>query len=656
MHKQILLDRAFWPLLIALACAIYLPGLGNELIFDDARLTDGTVFDAYGSLLELRQRALSYSSFVWVEAIAGEGWWKQRLVNLLLHLGVVALLYVFFSRLIRHARLGEEIESEPGFVASRHAALRIGVALFALNPVAVYAVAYLIQRSIVLATLWVLVALIAFLMGLEKRRRLWFVLAFVAYALAVFAKEHAVTAVALAVPLYVFVRRPPARRIAVLVVLAGAVLVAGAVVLMQIYGNIVGETFDDYSRQYVAQLERLQPGVEDAIYPLSVVNQATLFFKYGLLWFAPVVAWMSIDLRPAFPLSITAFPHVLGALAYLVMLGLSVWAVLRRSDALGWVGLCLLMPVTLFATEFALPWLQDPFVLYRSYLWAIGVPGLLCILLVGTRPAVIYSIGAVLALLFAVLAFERNLSLESEASVWSDAASKIDLQAPANAVGRWRPFLNRGSQLLARDAPERALPDFERADALGEPNGSARFNIGVALQMLGRHAEAIEALSIAERKGFNEGALYYHRAESRHALGRHADALADYGVALQKSSDPAVVAHTRLRRAEAAIPIQQYDVAVSDFEALLEQNPDDYRVLMGLGMAHVGRQDGASALPIFDRLIKMRETAAAHYGRGLARFLSGDKPGALADLDQALSMEPANAAFRAHREQIARQP
>lgn len=655
MQKQILFERAFWLLLIALVFAIYLPGLGNELIFDDGRLTDGTVFESYGSLIELRQRMLSYGSFVWVEAVFGEGWWKQRLVNLVLHAGVAALLYVFFAHLMMHARLGDEVEAEPDFVASRRAALRIGAALFALNPVAVYAVGYLIQRSIVLATLLVLVALIAFLRGLEKGGWVWFAGAVFAYALAVLAKEHAVTAVALAVPLYVFVKRPPVRQIAVLSALAGGVLLASVAVLVQIYGDIVGTTFDDYSRQYAAQLESLQPGVKDSIYPLSVVNQAALFFNYGLLWFAPVVAWMSIDLRPAFPLSILAFPHVLGALAYLGMLGFSIWAVLRRSDALGWVGLCLLFPLTLFATEFALPWLQDPFVLYRSYLWAIGVPGLVCILLVGTRPALIYSIGGIVALVFSLLAFERNLSLESEVSVWSDAVEKIDLQAPPNAVGRWRPYLNRGSHHLANDAPERALPDFERADALGEPNGSARFNIGVALQLLGRHAEAIEALSIAEGKGFNEGALYFHRAESRHALGRHQDAFADYNRAIEAGAQDEVLLHMRLRRAEAAIPIQQYDQALADFEQLLKARSDDYRVLMGLGMAYVGRQDGAAALPIFDRLIEMKVTAAAHYGRGLARYLSGDQAGALADLDQAIKMDPDNRAFQAQRAQIAAQ-
>ena len=648
--------NAFWGLLVLALAVVYGPGLGHALLFDDARLTDGTIFDRYGSLFELRQRLLSYGSFVWVGALAGEAWWVQRGVNVLLHLGVVVALYRFLSELVVHVRLGEEVEAEAGFEASRRAALRVGVALFALNPVAVYAVAYLIQRSIVMATLFVVLAGWSCLRGLVSGRWWWFVLAVLGYGCAVLSKEHAVAAVALVVPLYALVRRPAPRTLAWVLAAAAGLLAVAVAVLLAVYGNIVGTLFDEYSRQYVAQLEALSPGVAGEVYALSVVNQAALFFQYGFLWFVPLVSWMSIDLRPDFPLSLTGFPHGLGVIGSLALMGFSLWAVLRRSDALGLIGFCLLLPLVLFVTEFALPWLQDPFVLYRSYLWAIGVPGLVFALLVGMRARTIYWIGASVALLFAGLAFERTLSLESELHAWSDAAEKVDLQAPPNALGRWRPFLNLGSHHLEEGAVEIALPYFEQADALGEPNGSARFNIGMALQLLGRHADAIEAFMVAESKGFTEGALYFHRAESRHALGRFEDAFADYSVAIRAGGDDEVMAHMRLRRAEAAIPVQRFDQALADFEHLRQVRPDDYRVLMGLGMTHVGRQDGAAAQPIFDRLIQTRPTAAAHYGRGLARYLSGDRSGALTDLDQAIRMDPDNRAFQAQRAQIAAQP
>ena len=74
---------------VALASAIallYAFGIHNHLLFDDARLTDGTIFAQYGSLLQLKARLLSYGSFVWVQGILGDGWWKQRVFNIALHI------------------------------------------------------------------------------------------------------------------------------------------------------------------------------------------------------------------------------------------------------------------------------------------------------------------------------------------------------------------------------------------------------------------------------------------------------------------------------------------------------------------------------------------------------------------------------------------
>ena len=60
----------------AAVLGIYLPGWDNALLFDDLRLTDGSIFGAYGDLLTFKQRLLSYGSFVWLDALLGAGWWK----------------------------------------------------------------------------------------------------------------------------------------------------------------------------------------------------------------------------------------------------------------------------------------------------------------------------------------------------------------------------------------------------------------------------------------------------------------------------------------------------------------------------------------------------------------------------------------------------
>lgn len=461
---------------------VYLPGISNELIFDDLRLSDGTIFGEYGSLLQFKQRMLSYGSFVWLQELFGDGWWKQRLLNILLHLGTVASLWALLRALLSHAKFPQEFEEQPHFASSRAAALQVGVALFALNPVAVYAVAYLIQRSIIMATLFAVLACWLYVQGLQTRRKAWFVAAVCSYLLAVISKEHAMLTAAMAVPLYVFVRRPNWKAVATLAGASLLLLLLAAAAFFGIYGDLVGKVFDPRSAALVQQLEAMRPGITAQIYPLSVLNEAALFFGYGLLWFVPNVQWMSVDLRPEFPLGFDSWQRLLGALGYVTLLAASVWAVLCRKDVLGLAGLCLLFPILWFGTEFATVWVQDPFVLYRSYLWAVAVPGLIAIALTGFKPTTIYTLGILLAMLFGGLALERTLSLKDEGTAWGDAAEKVDMKAPANAVGRSRPFLNLGAHHLDRGSLDLAERAFLTADALGDLGGNARFNLGVTLQ------------------------------------------------------------------------------------------------------------------------------------------------------------------------------
>lgn len=650
----------FFAVLVAATLAVYLPGLGHGLVFDDNRLTDGTIFGVYGSLLELRPRMLSYGSFVWVKALFGDGWWAQRLINVLLHLGVTFNLYLLSTELLRRTRFSGEEEAGSGqpdtpLSPSKLAALRVGIALFALNPVAVYAVAYLVQRSIVMAALFVVLACWAFVRGLITGRRGWLALALVSYVLAVMSKEQAFVAAGLAVPLYVFVIRPDWKRTALIVAASLVLVLIAAAVLFQVFGSILGVTFDTNSRLLAQQLEALSPGVSARLFSLSIVNQAALFFYYGFLWFIPNVLWMSIDLRPAFPLSVWAFPQILGALGFVgVVLG-SAWLVLRRSDALGLAALCLLIPSMLYFTEFVTVWLQDPFVLYRSYLWALAVPGLVALLLIGLSPKLIYTVGAVVAVLFGGLAFERTLTFRNELSVWSDAVDKVNLQASPNAVGRWRPFINRGAYYLEREMPDYALNDFARADALGEVQGSARFNMGVSQQLMKKHEDAIASFARAESLGFTEPMLYYHRGESLAALGRYRAAFESYSTALSKPQAPEIEGVVRLRRAEMAIPVEKFDIAIEDYKVLLQKDPNDQRLSVGLGLAYAGKRDAAAALAIFNPLLASRPSAGAYYGRAMTYILSGDKAAGLKDLDQAIALEPANPRYKALRTQIAAQ-
>ena len=638
---------------------IYLPGWNHALVFDDLRLNDDAIFGQYGNVLDFKQRMLSYGSFVWLDALTGSRWGLQRLLNIVLHLGTVAALYALVRELLLHTRFPEDFEAQAHFGLSRTAAARVAVALFAVNPVAVYAVAYLVQRSIVMATLFAALACWMFVRGVVSQRLHWYAGALLAYAAAVLSKEHALMVAALAVPLYIHVRRPGWKAIATLSGAVLVLLVLAAAVFFSIYGHLVGTLFDQRSIDFAAQLEQLRPGTTARMYPLSILNEAALFFAYGFLWFVPNVAWMSIDLRPAFPLSYAAFPQVLGALGYVALLGGALWAVLRRQGVISLVGVALLFPLVLFVTEFATVWVQDPFVLYRSYLWAMAFPVVLAVALTGLQPRTIYLLGLVVGIVFSLLAFERVLSLQDETTAWGDAAEKIDRQAPANAVGRWRPFLNLGAQQLDQGLLAQAQAHLATAESLGALQGSARFNLGVALQEQQKHTEALAAFAEAEQRGFTDLQLYYQRGESQFALGQFDQAFASFTQSLQRPAEglnkkdlERLRQAVGLRRAEAAIGAQQYAAAVDSFRALLQAQPQSSRLRIGLGMALTGQGNTTEALALFDTLLARQPSGPAYYGRAMAHYTAGQHAASLADLDQAIALEPRNPRYPQVRAQV----
>lgn len=644
----------FWmAALVAGMAAIYLPGLHNALIFDDARLAD-TVFPGYASIWPPQPRFLAYGSFVWLDSLFGAEIWKQRLFNIGLHLSVCVALWALFRQLLARVEWPVEVSGAEGFVASRNTALVIGILFFAFNPVAVYAVAYLIQRSILGATLGVVLACYLFVRALGENKRLLYVASLLCYLAALACKEHAVMAVTLAFPLYVFIRRPSARQLMLLGGLVAGLLVIAATLLISTRGSIVGKVFDETSLAFIKQLQLLSPDIEHKAYGLSIINQAALFFRYGLLWAIPNPQWMSIDLRPAFPLSFASM-HILGLLAFVGTLGAALWLVIRKSGVAGFLGLCLAIPTLLFCSEFATVWIQDPFVLYRSYLWAIAFPGLIVLVLTGLRTAWLIRGGVILFGVLIAIAIARVHSLKDTPTVWSDAIAKLDLQAAENAVGRWRAFNNRGAYYLENHEPERALNDFEQGDALGDTLGSSRFNAGVALWEMKRPKEALASFVLAEKKGFTDSALYFQRGEAHFELYEFEAAFDSYTRALSLG-DPAAHKrrnYTKQRLADAALQIRRYDVAATTYQELLSTYPRNYALRLGLAMAHLGQKDFQRAQTLLTQLLSEHPHPGAYYGQAVVLQAGGKLREAIQNLDLAIRLDPKNPGYRQYRDQLA---
>lgn len=655
MNARLTLRELAWLPIVAVALLlVYLPGLGNALVFDDGYLADGELFSDYRSAFSLRARMLSYGSFVWVQALLGEGWWKQRLFNLLLHGAVVVAVWALYRQILRHIESPPpEDGSKPTAPYFQSPALGLAVGFFALNPVSVYAVAYLIQRSILMATLFVVLALWLFVRGLSEHRPALHVAALASYVLAVMSKEHAILAPLAAVPLYVLVARPKLARFGLIAMAAAVVVGATAAVLSMRYGEILGKPFDEYSRAYVAQLGQLNPGAPANALPLSIVNEAYLFFHYGLRWMLPASEWMSINLRPPFPLTWTAFPHILGIAGFAAVLAGGAYLVVRYRDWRALLGISLLMPAVLFATEFATVWVQDPFVLYRSYLWAIGIPGIVFVAAHGPSPRVVAIIGLVLGSLLTWQALDRVLSLSSPETVWTDAIRK--LPNDPQSVGRWFPYLNRGSFYAEQNQFKLALRDFEASASLGD-QGMGSFNMGAILAAQGRHPQALQAFDTAEKQGYKLYSLPFQRAQSLAATGKTAEAYQQL-LATHAMSPPSPTRELMLiSLGRIGMQLGKPDDAVRSLEQLLALQPANREALFLTATALVMKGEHGKAREIADRLVRESPDGRAHYARALANFGLKRKTEALADIEAALRSSPDNPNLRQWQAKIKAMP
>ena len=191
-------------LLVIATVMLYWHSLNNLLILDDLPFfVDANLERLGSSCLQLRLRCVPYATFGWTYNLFGLDWFWYRFGNLALHALTSVLLFVFFVRLLNLTAKPQNTVSQPRWPAF------FGALIFAMHPAAVYGVAYLVQRSIIMATLFGVAALLFYMEGLVRERaRWWFVLSAVFYLMAVFSKEHSIMIPGVAAALTLLLHKP----------------------------------------------------------------------------------------------------------------------------------------------------------------------------------------------------------------------------------------------------------------------------------------------------------------------------------------------------------------------------------------------------------------------------------------------------------------
>jgi len=529
-------SSALASLLLVCTALLYGPFLSNPPLFDDIPfftpddLGHRAVEDYRFKLLELR--SLPYATMAWTYQWLGVDMVNFRIGNLLLHGAVAMALFAFLLQLFS---LAPQHTDKTGL--SPRAAAFFAALLFALHPVATYAAGYLVQRSIVMATLFGLLALLAYLYGSLHQKPVWLWATVPLYYLSAFSKEHAIMLPGVVLALTALVHADWLVQLRRRWPLFAALGLIAFVVLLSRRG-FIGSVYEPAGADMLA-------GYSGTLaYSSSVLTQSWLFFKYLFLWVVPNQNWMSVDMREPFAPA-GASIYLLALLGFLAWGVAGVWLLLRRGLK-GLVGLAMLFPWILFFTELATVRIQEVFVLYRSYLWMVGGFCLLPALVRRLDKRTAVFIFSAVAVAMVPVSMNRLVVFSQGLFLWDDAEKLV--AGRSDLPGEARIFYNRGTELLTIGNLEPAIKDFKRAIDLNGDVPEAYANLGVASGRNGNWAEAVgwfqKAIDLAHKKGGsyavaygNQGTGYSELGDWKNALGAFNQSIA---ITVAEGKQPAV--------------------------------------------------------------------------------------------------------------------
>lgn len=164
-----------YPFLLIITTLAYWPGLSGDFLFDDfPNIVTNSAVHAETINLDTLQRSakafepgtvigrpLATISFAIDYSLGGKNPWGYKLVSLLVHLVNVLLIFTLTHRLLALPRAGVPWSATAAFAIAL---------VWAIHPLQVSAVLYIVQRMETLALTFVLLALLAYLRGRLQQR------------------------------------------------------------------------------------------------------------------------------------------------------------------------------------------------------------------------------------------------------------------------------------------------------------------------------------------------------------------------------------------------------------------------------------------------------------------------------------------------------
>lgn len=470
--------------LLILVFILYWPALDNPLVYDSEFLLGNDFYREMLSGFSIWQRRwVGHFTFALTHKFFADQVEVHRLINVLLHVANVFLIFKWLKTVF---------ESFFSKVQSKEYAFW-AASLFALNPMALFATAYLIQRLVLFATFFALLSLYSFTKGLLRENNRWFAVSALFYFLALHSKEQAIMMPAVAVVLLVcfdklnfeFFKKH------------GWVFVLYLVPALQVFllsKGILGQVYEPHAKTLVSgQIMRGQENVTtpEGLYALSVVNQGYAFFKYLLLWVIPVPIWIAFDIQFPFPKSFFSVYHLGGFLGFCAYGAFAIYCLFKEDSLKRLIALALLYPFLFFMSELSVVRYSENFVIYRSYLWMVGFFALVPLVFewLGKQKA---RLVVVTMVVFSILILKHRMKpFESVVSLWQDSVDKLTADAE-DVPGSYRLYDLLGYAYLKNNDPLAAEKPLKKSIELNPNYVFSHHNMGVLMERLSDFEKARE--------------------------------------------------------------------------------------------------------------------------------------------------------------------
>lgn len=613
-------------LVVATTVVTYQGAMDNDFVLDDIHSVTsnrairslGHAWDWFSSPYAVSNtresanyRPILVASYAVDHALFGEGPKGFHATNLLIHVGVVAMVCLLARRLWED-----------------WGAALAAAAVFALHPINAEAVNYLTARSSSLTALWVAGAILAYDAafqgtdeargGLRHRRR-WLAAAAVFGLLALGTKE---TAAILPVLILSWDRARFGDRVSWRERFVRSVPFWGLVAVVLVVRMIV-----------LAGVQRP--------WSTAATGQSALFsVKIGLASLGHWVWPVGLAVDHAWPMTIGGSEAVF-LLTGAVVAGVGTWGACRLDRKLGWCFAWFwvaLLPLVALPLVARLTLYQD----HRVYLAGFGLAwaaGWLAMSVARMFPRhAVARIGAAVLIGSVIVASirgdrARTAVWHDAERLWTDVLEKYPQSAMAHS--------ELGVLLGNAGRPREALVRFERARALLPQWAYPYLYLGITYRELGDFDSAIKALETALAIRPRSGEARVNLGKVYERQGRPDLALGEYERALRDDQDLT----SALLRSGALFERQgRLDEAIDRYQRVVALDSGDDEARIALGAVLLRAQRWVESREVFHEVLARHpRSSAAHYSVGLTYAGEGRDDLALDQFRQALSLNDEDA-------------